>query len=133
MNFKKLSRKKYLRDDGWLAELISSVHNDVPFRNIHSYLVLIKPGHYRAMHYHNKKEEWIGLAAGTLKVVLEDIRTKKRNEIELDKDAKDYSLVYIPSKIAHVVKNIGNVDASIVVFSKTAEIPGDTVDYQMEV
>jgi dTDP-4-dehydrorhamnose 3,5-epimerase-like enzyme len=132
MNFKKLTRKKYTRNDGWLAELISSAHDDVPFTGIHSYLVLIKPNSYRAMHYHNKKEEWIGLTAGKLMIVLEDILTKERTKIVLDKESKEYSLIYIPSKVAHVIKNIGDVDASLVVFSKTMETPGDTVDYKME-
>lgn len=133
MNFKKISRKKYSRDDGWLAELVSSAHDDVPFTGIHSYLVFIKQGCQRAMHYHNEKEEWIGLTSGKLMVVLEDIITKERSKILLDEDSKEYNLIYIPPKVSHLVKNIGEIDASLVVFSKTAEIPGDTISYKMEV
>jgi dTDP-4-dehydrorhamnose 3,5-epimerase-like enzyme len=133
MNIKKLSRTKYSRDDGWLTELISSTHDDVPFTNIHSYLVVIKPDSYRAMHYHKIKEEWLALTSGKIKLVLEDIQTKEKEFFILDENSKDYDLVYIPINTGHVVKNVGDKNASLVVFSKTAEIPGDTIRYDMEV
>ena len=133
MNFKKLSRKKYSRDDGWLTELLSASLDDVPFTNIHSYLVIIKPNKYRAMHYHKVKEEWLALTSGKIKLVLENIKTKEKEFLVLDEDSKDYNLVYIPPNIAHVVKNVGEKNAGLVIFSKTAEIPGDTIGYDMEV
>lgn len=133
MNLKKLPRKKYSRDDGWLTELLSASHDDVPFTNIHSYLVIIKPNKYRAMHYHKVKEEWLALTSGKIKLVLEDIQTKEKEFFILDEDSKVYDILYIPPNIGHVVKNIGDNNASLVVFSRTAEIPGDTISYEMEV
>ncbi len=133
MNFKRLSRRKYVRDDGWLTELVSSSHNDILFPNVHSYLVVIKPNRFRAMHYHRIKEEWLALTSGKIKLILEDIQTKEKEFLVLDEDSKDYNLVYIPPNIVHVVKNVGEKNASLVIFSKTAEIPGDTISYDMEV
>lgn len=133
MKGKKLKRNKYSRDDGWLAELVSSEHNDVSFNGIHSYLVVIKPNRHRAMHYHKLKEEWLAITAGKIKVVLEDIKTKEQKEIIFDEDAVEFNLLYIPPKIAHVVKNVGEKNASLVVFSKKGEIPNDTIDYEVEV
>ena len=133
MNLKKLSRKKYVRNDGWLTELISSSHGDIPFTDVHSYLVVIKPNRFRAMHYHKVKEEWLALTSGKIKLILEDIQTKKREIFLLDEDSKDYDIVYVPPNIGHVVKNVGDKNASLVVFSKTAEIPVDTISYDMEV
>jgi dTDP-4-dehydrorhamnose 3,5-epimerase-like enzyme len=133
MIYSKLSRKKYSRDDGWLAELLSSSHDDIPFNDIHSYLVVIKPGRFRAMHYHRKKEEWLALTSGKIKLILEDIQTKEKKLLILDEDSKDYNLLYIPPNIGHVVKNVGNTNASIVIFCKTAEIADDTINYEMEV
>ncbi len=130
---KKLIRKKYSRDDGWLAELVSSEHEDVPFTGVHSYVVVIKPKKFRAMHYHKRKEEWLAIVTGKIKVVLEDVETKEKVEIILDEDSVEYTLLYIPPMVGHVVKNVGENNASLVVFSKTAEIPGDTIDYEMEV
>lgn len=133
MNWKELIRKKYSRDNGWLAELVSSEHEDVPFSGVHSYVVVVKPKKYRAMHYHKIKEEWLAIVAGKLKVVLEDVETKEKKEIILDEDSVEYTLLYIPPMVAHVVKNISRKNASVVVFSKEGEIPGDTIDYKMEV
>lgn len=133
MIYKKLSRTKHARDDGWLAELVSLNYNDVPFADFHSYLVVIKPGKFRARHYHKKKGEWLALTSGELKIMLENIETKKNEKIVLSEYSDDYNLVYIPPKVAHAVKNIGKKNASLVVFSKTPEIPGDTIEYKMEV
>jgi dTDP-4-dehydrorhamnose 3,5-epimerase-like enzyme len=133
MIYSKLSRKKYSRDDGWLAELVSSDHDDISFTGVHSYLVVIKPDSLRAMHYHRTKEEWLALTSGKIKIVLEDIETKEQESIVLDENSEDFNMIYVPSMIGHVVKNIGRKNASLVVFSKTAEIPDDTIDYDMEV
>jgi dTDP-4-dehydrorhamnose 3,5-epimerase-like enzyme len=133
MIYSKLSRKKYSRDDGWLAELVSSAHNDVSFTDVHSYLVVIKPDSLRAMHYHRTKEEWLALASGKIKIVLENVETKEQEIIVLDENSEDFSMIYVPPMISHVVKNIGGKNASLVVFSKTAELSGDTINYDMEV
>jgi len=133
MIYNKLSRKKYSRDDGWLAELVSSTHNDVPFTDVHSYLVVIKPDSFRAMHYHKTKKEWLALTSGKIKIVLENIKTKEQKSIVLDENSEEFNMIYVPPIISHVVKNIGRKNASLVVFSKTAEIPGDTIDYDMGV
>ena len=133
MIYKKHTRKKYIRDDGWLTELISMEHDDVPFYCFHSYLVVIKPDRWRAMHYHHKKEEWLALTSGRLKIILEDIGTKERQVKILDEDSDNYSILYIPSKVAHVIKNIGGKNASVGVFLTTSQISGDTIENMMEV
>ena len=133
MNYKELKREKYCREDGWLSEIFSVSHKDSPFDCFHSYIVTIAQNCHRAMHYHQMKEEWLALASGRIKIILEDINTKERQVKILEENSKDYSIIYIPPKIAHVVKNIWMKDASIIVFSKTAEIPGDTIFYEMEV
>ena len=85
------------------------------------------------MHYHNKKEEWMALTSGMLKIVLEDIETKERQVKILDEDSDDYSMLYILAEVAHVIKNVGVKNSSVVVFSTTSQIPGDTIEYAMEV
>jgi dTDP-4-dehydrorhamnose 3,5-epimerase-like enzyme len=56
MNVTRLPRQKHVRDDGWLAELISMKYTDDPFCGIHSYIVSICPGRSRANHFHRKKK-----------------------------------------------------------------------------
>ena len=126
-----VSRKKYVRDDGWLCELFSMNYHDQPFSDIHSYLVSIVPNRSRANHFHRKKEEWIAPAAGILEIRLEDIRIKKQEIIVLNTKSEDYSIIYIPPFIAHSIKNIGDSEASIVVFSKTPEDKTDTIPYEV--
>ena len=132
MNIDALTRKKHTREDGWLAELVSMKEKDMPFDGIHSYIVMIEPGRSRANHYHLGKEEWLALGAGNLKIILEDPETKERAEKILGHDNEAYEIIYIPTNIAHSVKNIGQEKASVIIFSKFPEKEGDSVPYNLE-
>jgi len=129
MMYKKLSRKKHIREDGWLSELVSMNYDDEPFNCVHSYLVSIEPGKTRAKHYHNKKEEWLCICSGKIELIFEDIKTKKRKTLILDSESKNYNIIYIPPGVAHAVKNTGKSKASIVIFSKMPEDTSDTFGY----
>lgn len=133
MELKKLVREKHCRDDGWLAEIFSMNHQDSPFDCFHSYIVNIAPNGIRAMHYHKQKKEWMALASGRIKIILEDLDAENRLEKILDENSEKYSILFVPPMIAHLVKNIGKRNASLIVFSQTAEISGDTIQYKMEV
>jgi oxalate decarboxylase/phosphoglucose isomerase-like protein (cupin superfamily) len=133
MIFEKLPRIKHIRDDGWLCELISTKYHDQPFSDIHSYIVSIVPHQTRAKHYHKRKEEWIAQAAGEIEITLENIHTKETGKIMLDTKTKDYSIIHIPPFIAHSIKNTGDYEASIIVFSKTPEDKTDTIPYEVKV
>ena len=127
-----LPRKKHIRNDGWLAELVSFQYPDHPFTGIHSYVVSINPGHSRANHYHEKKEEWIALAAGTVTLIMEDIRSGERETVILESVSEDYRLIYIPPFVAHSVQNNGKGEAAVIVFSRTPEDPNDTLRFRFD-
>jgi oxalate decarboxylase/phosphoglucose isomerase-like protein (cupin superfamily) len=127
-----LSRQKHVRDDGWLAELISMVYPDHPFSGVHTYVVSITPGRTRANHYHKKKEEWLALAAGTVTLHLVDTRTGEHRVINLESQSADYGLIYIPPFIAHSLKNTGTGEAAVIVFSRTPEDTADTIPFPFE-
>jgi dTDP-4-dehydrorhamnose 3,5-epimerase-like enzyme len=131
MLFEKLPRKKHVRADGWLVELVSKAYADEPFGCLHSYMVNIKPGKSRAGHYHNKKEEWFCVACGRIELVLAD-RKNSRETILLDASEEEYSIIHIPSGIAHLVKNISGGDAAIIVFSKEPEDKEDTIPHNFK-
>jgi len=114
MKHKELYREKHIRDDGWLSELVSMRYGDTPFDCLHSYLVSIKPGRTRAKHYHRRKEEWIAIVSGRVALLLKDVYSGEQDKIT-----------------AHAIKNIGDSDASIVVFS-TPEDMDDTIPYNFE-
>jgi dTDP-4-dehydrorhamnose 3,5-epimerase-like enzyme len=132
MNVTVLSRQKYTRDDGWLAELISMRYPDTPFSGVHSYVVSVHPGRSRANHYHGKKEEWIAPAAGTIILHLADTRTGERESVALDTRSADYRMIYIPPFIAHSVQNAGTGEASVIVFSRTPEDTADTIPFRFD-
>ena len=133
MNTHMLSRTKHIRDDGGLCELVSMKYNDEPFIGIHSYLVSIAPNMIRANHYHMKKEEWIAPAAGIIELNTIDIHTNNKEKIVLDTKITRYSLINIPPNIAHSLKNIGDCEASVIVFSQTPEDLTDTIPFEVEV
>jgi dTDP-4-dehydrorhamnose 3,5-epimerase-like enzyme len=127
----RLDRIKHTRDDGWLCELVSMKYHDQPFLNIHSYIVSITPQKTRANHFHKFKEEWLCLAAGKIKIYLEDVRSHEKEITILDSDSQDYFILYIPPNIAHSIENIGNCEASVFVFSKNPEDKEDTFPYRL--
>ncbi len=131
MLFKKLSRVKHTREDGWLSELVSMNHDDEPFNCVHTYLVCINPGKFRANHYHRKKEEWIAPASGEIEVHLENVISGEKEILTLDTHAKGYEMIYIPPFVAHAVKNNWEHEASLIVFSKNPEDKEDTIPYRV--
>ncbi len=133
MRWNTIQREKHTNEDGWLTELISMDHEDVPFEDVHSYLVFIKPGATRAMHYHKKKKEWITVGSGKVKIFLEDLESDEKESIVFSEDDKKQELLYLPPKVAHVVKNIGDKEGCVIAFSQTLEMPEDTIKYDMDV
>lgn len=70
------------------------------FENRYSYIVnFTKKGNIAGNHYHNNKRELFTPIMGSFKVVLENIETKEREEINL----KYGQILYIPPKTAHLV------------------------------
>jgi dTDP-4-dehydrorhamnose 3,5-epimerase-like enzyme len=132
MTYKELSRVKHKRDDGWLSELVSMNYKDEPFNCIHSYLVVINPHKARAKHYHKKKDEWLAITSGNVTLFLRDVISQRAEILFLDTDSEDYKLIYVPTYVAHALKNIGESKASVVVFSTMPEDPNDTIPYQFE-
>ena len=132
MSVTHLPRQKHVRDDGWLAELISMKYTDHPFCGIHSYIVSIRPGKSRANHVHRKKEGWIAPAAGIVRLLLENTETGERESMVLDFRSPDYGLVCIPPSIAHSVQKTGEEDAVVIVFSRTPEDPEDTRPFRFD-
>jgi dTDP-4-dehydrorhamnose 3,5-epimerase-like enzyme len=132
MEYSSLNRKKHIREDGWLVELISMNYRDQPFRCVHGYLVSITPNHTRANHFHRKKEEWMGIVTGKIKLNLVDIVTKENNTLSLDSQSDNYELIYVPPGTAHAIKNIDTRVSSIIIFSRNPEDPEDTYPYEAD-
>lgn len=129
----KLSRKKHVRADGWLVELVSKAYPDEPFDFIHSYLVNIAPKCSRAGHFHRMKKECLCPASGRIELILEDVDRKTREKIVVDADSDEYAVYFIPPGVAHLMKNPSEDETtSFVVFSDSLEDPSDTFTYSFE-
>lgn len=88
---------------GWLVELLKANELEKPVRQLH--IASIKPGGIRGNHYHSKRIEWFFLVAGRARLVLEDIKTKKRASFLLSEEKPQVITIY--PNISHAVKNIG--------------------------
>ncbi len=133
MNCEILEREKHSDDNGWLSELVSMDHQDVPFEGVHSYVVSFDQNTTRANHYHENKDEWLTLVSGRVKIALESVDEEKRDSIILDEEDDQLRLIHLHPKVAHGIKNIGDKKACVIVFSKTPEVPEDTIEYDVEV
>jgi dTDP-4-dehydrorhamnose 3,5-epimerase-like enzyme len=131
MLFRKLSRTKHTREDGWLSELVSMNYDDEPFNCIHTYLVSINPGMVRANHYHKIKEEWIAPTSGKIELHLENIISGEKDKLIMDTHTKEYEIIYVPPFVAHALKNNLKKEASLIVFSRNPEDKEDTIPYEV--
>lgn len=131
MLYKKLTRFKHIRDDGWLSELISMNYKDEPFDCVHTYIISIQPGRTRANHYHKKKEEWMTITAGQISLYLKDVHSGEEDIVILDANSEESEIIYIPPFVAHALENIDSGKSSVIVFSKNPEDKEDTIPYEL--
>ncbi len=93
------------------------------FINKYSYLVSFdNRGNVAGNHYHEQKRELFCPVVGDFIVLLEDIKTKKHEEIKLS--AKDCSVIFIQTRIAHTV--VADSDGAVLLV--TANHPGTEAD-----
>lgn len=64
------------------------------------------PGKIRGNHYHEKQHEYYAIISGTIKVVLFDMKTKKRKTITMSADDRKFKKLRIGPLIAHAAYNI---------------------------
>lgn len=132
IEIKKLEKKK--TKSGFLVEFLKSNEiNNQAIKPFQVYAATILPNETRGDHYHKEKTEWYIVLDGKVKVVLEDVKTKKRRELVLD-SSKDFSIrICIPNDIAHTFTNIS--DSTVVVIAYVNKIYDpknpDTYDYKV--
>lgn len=93
------------------------------FINRYSYLVSFdNKGNVAGNHYHEQKQELFCPVAGDFIVLLEDIKTKEREEIKIS--AKDTPVIFIQTRIAHTV--VADSDNAVLLVAATH--PGTEAD-----
>jgi mannose-6-phosphate isomerase-like protein (cupin superfamily) len=99
------------------------------FKNRYSYVVRFTEQNGKAgNHYHKLKQEIYYALHGEFTVVLEDVVTKEREELQLK--AGDNQFIYVPVSVAHVVISQTDDDMLLVTASHP-EISTDELPYQV--
>jgi dTDP-4-dehydrorhamnose 3,5-epimerase-like enzyme len=93
------------------------------FKNNYDYVVTFeKKGEQAGNHYHHSKQELFTPVVGQIKVLLENIDTKEKEEIVMN--AKNHQVLYVPTNIAHTVIADSNICALLVI----ATFPNNQAD-----
>ena len=93
---------------GYLVEFLK--HPELPpkyrpFGQIY-FVTFAKKGTVRGNHYHTKTEEWFGVAQGSLRVVLENVRTLKRKTLTLKASERHFVRLHIGLYTAHAFQSL---------------------------
>lgn len=103
--------KKYTDARG---ELVENTREKIMTESRHFFVSKSKPGVVRGNHYHTQKTEWFYIIQGTCRMVKENIKTKKREEIIIKAD--DNLIIFMKPLQAHAFENIGNDEMILLAF-----------------
>ncbi len=132
LNFKVTKFKSFSDKRGKLIVFLkeSELHNaKKKFGQIY-FVTFSKKGVVRGNHYHKKWHEWFGIVEGKVKVVIEDVRTKKRKQITLSAEKDKYVRIETGPYIAHAIKSLTN-KAVLLSYADTSWNKNDTHHYQL--
>ena len=120
--------RKLLKDDrGWFLKTMTGLENQLPNQTGEIYFTSAKPGQAKGGHYHPIAQEWFTMIVGQGILVLEDIESKERLEIEMD--AQKPETIYIPQRVAHRVDNRSDKDYIMCAYTDVLYDPKDTIAY----
>lgn len=94
------------------------------------FVTFSKKGIVRGNHYHKKWHEWFGIIEGKVKVVVEDVRTKKRKQITLSAKKDRYVRIETGPYIAHAIVSLSK-NASLLSYADTEWNTKDTHHYKL--
>ena len=104
MDIEILNLKTDIGNNGFLVEFLTEkdVKKNGGFG--HMFFVNFKSlNSVRGNHYHVKQHEYFAVPYGKVKVVLEDIKTKKRKTVILSSEKKNFQMLRVGPNIAHAV------------------------------
>ncbi len=114
---------------GWLIEVLGlgeeAVRPDKGFGQIH--VSVAYPGKVRGNHYHTRKLEWFCVPVGKGLLLLKDLRTGEEQEVLMGEDA--LKTVKIVPNVVHAIKNVGDKEMALIVYSNEKFDPTDPDTY----
>jgi len=134
MNLKITKLEKIKNRNGYLVEFLKGTElEETQKKFAQIYIATILPGAVRGNHYHKSKLEWFTILNGKVRVLLEDIKTKRREDLILDSSENFLKRVLINNETAHAFKNISDSTVVLVVYTNKIYDPKkpDTYDYKL--
>ena len=122
-----IQRRLISDERGWFLKAINGTEEGLPNYTGEVYLTMGKPGQSKGGHYHPQALEWFTIISGCAILILEDIATKERLEIEMSFEKAQ--TIFIPNNVAHIVVN--NFEKSFILLAYTDKLynPADTIVY----
>lgn len=132
LNFNVTKFKSFSDNRGKLIVFLkeSELHNaKKKFGQIY-FVTFNKKGVVRGNHYHKKWHEWFGIVEGKVKVIIEDVRTKKSSQITLSAEKDRYMRIETGPYIAHAIISLTKY-ASLLSYADTEWNDKDTHHYKI--
>ena len=122
-NIEILDLEKKSDERGWLIEVLCG---DLPegckeFGQLH--VSVAYPGKVRGNHYHTRKVEWFCVPVGKGLLLLKDLETGKTREVVMG--VNNLKTIKIEPGAIHAIKNIGEEDMVLIVYSNESFDPED--------
>ena len=109
MDYIKVKKPKHSDERGQLVKFLTrkELAKNVPLGHIY-FVTFAKKGVVRGNHYHHKKDEYFGITYGRIKLIIEDVKTKKRKSFILNADSPQFVRIKIGPNIAHAVESLSS-------------------------
>jgi len=130
-NIEILDLDKKSDERGWLIEVLGGELPDgcKKFGQIH--VSVAYPGKVRGNHYHTRKVEWFCVPTGKGLLILEDRETGETQEVMMG--INNLKTIKIEPGTIHAIKNIGEDDMVLIVYSNESFDPDDPDTYYKKI
>ncbi|MEC9019119.1 MAG: WxcM-like domain-containing protein [Nitrospinota bacterium] len=130
-NIEILNLDKKSDERGWLIEVLGGELPDgcKKFGQIH--VSVAYPGKVRGNHYHTRKVEWFCVPTGKGLLILEDRETGETQEVMMG--INNLKTIKIEPGTIHAIKNIGEDDMVLIVYSNESFDPEDPDTYYKKI
>lgn len=132
MDYKLEKFRKFSDDRGDLVVFLKNSElsaNKKKFGQIY-FVSFNSKGVVRGNHYHKRWCEWFGVVAGKVELVLEDVITKERVDLQFDHADDEYTRLYIGPNIAHAFRSISPY-AALLNYADSEWYADDTHPYKL--
>lgn len=125
-----IQRNLIIDDRGWFLKAITGTEEYIPSHTGEVYLTMGKPGQTKGGHYHPEAVEWFTIIQGSVLLMLEDMETHMRRDIEMNLE-KAIS-VFIPNNVAHTIVNNSEKDFILLAYTDKLYDSNDTIAYTIK-